>query len=54
MTQRCGRAQRGHRITEGTPGGRFQTVTMLGAISSEGWTATMTVPAPTDSEVFLT
>ena len=27
---------------------------MLGAISSEGWIATMTVSAPTDSEVFLT
>ena len=53
MTRRYGRAQRGHRIREGTPGGRWQTVTMLGAISTEGWTATMTVPAPTDSEVFL-
>ena len=52
-TQRYGRARRGHRIREGTPGGRWQTVTMLGAISAEGWTATMTVPAPTDSEVFL-
>ena len=31
----------------------WQTVTMLGAISAEGWTATMTVPAPTGSEVFL-
>ena len=54
MTRRYGRAQRGQRITEGTPGGRWQTLTMLGAISSEGWIATMTVSAPTDSEVFLT
>ena len=53
MTRRYGRARRGHRIREGTPGGHWQTVTMLGAISTEGWTATMTVPAPTDSEVFL-
>ena len=53
MTRRYGRAQRGQRIRGGTPGGRWQTVTMLGAISAEGWTATMTVPAPTDSEVFL-
>ena len=54
MTRRYGRAQRGQRITQGTPGGRWQTLTMLGAISSEGWIATMTVSAPTDSEVFLT
>ena len=53
MTRRYGRAQRGKRIQEGTSGGRWQTVTMLGAISVEGWTATMTVPAATDSEVFL-
>ena len=53
MSRRYGRAQRGQRITEGTPGGRWQTVTMLGAICPEGWTATMTVPGPTDSEVFL-
>jgi len=53
MTRRYGRAQRGHRIREGTPGGRWQTVTMLGAISTKGWTAMMTVAAPTDSEMFL-
>ena len=53
MTRRYGRARRGHRIREGTPGGRWQTVTMLGAIGTEGWTAMMTVPAPTDSVIFL-
>ena len=40
-------------VREGTPGGHWQTVTMLGAISSEGWLATMTVCAPTDVAVFL-
>ena len=53
MTRRYGRARRGERVREGTPGGHWQTVTMLGAISSEGWLATMTVCAPTDAEVFL-
>jgi transposase len=28
-------------------------MTMLGAIGSEGWQATMTIAAPTDGEVFL-
>lgn len=32
--------------------GCWQTVTMLGAISTEGWTATMRVADPPDSEVF--
>jgi len=53
MTRRYGLALRGHRIQDGTPGGRWQTVTMLGAIGTEGWTAIMTVPAPADSEIVL-
>ena len=53
MTRRYGRAECGHRIREATPGGNWGTVTMLGAISSKGWQATMTTAAPTDGEVFL-
>lgn len=53
MTRRYGRSERGQRIREATPGGHWRTVTMLGAISSEGWQATMTIAAPTDGEVFL-
>lgn len=53
MTRRYGRAERGQRIREATPGGHWRTVTMLGAISSQGWQATMTIAAPTDGEVFL-
>ena len=53
MTRRYGRAPRGRRVNEATPGGHWRTVTMLGAISSQGWQATMTIAAPTDGEVFL-
>lgn len=53
MTRRYGRAPRGQRVKEAAPGGHWRTVTMLGAISSQGWQATMTIAAPTDGEVFL-
>lgn len=53
MTRRYGRAKRGQRVVEATPGGHWRTVTMLGAIGAEGWQATMTIAAPTDTEVFL-
>lgn len=53
MTRRYGRAECGQRIREATPSGHWRTVTMLGAISSKGWQATMTIAAPTDEEVFL-
>jgi transposase len=52
MTRHYGRAAGGRRVTEGTPG-RWRTLTLLGAVSVEGWIATMTVEAPTDGEVFL-
>lgn len=53
MTKLYGRARRGQRIHEGTPDGRWQTVTMLGAVSVNGWQAVMTIPSPTDGDVFL-
>ena len=53
MTRLYGRARRGQRIHEGTPDGRWRTVTMLGAVSVHGWQAVMTIPCPTDGEVFL-
>ena len=53
MTRRYGRAERGQRIREATPGGHWRTVTILGAISSEGWQAAMTIAAPPDRKVFL-
>jgi len=53
MTRLWGRAPRGERVAEGTPGGHWQTLTMLGAMSCAGLVATMTIPSPTDGEVFL-
>lgn len=52
MTRLCGRARRGQRIHEGTPDGRWRTVTLLGAISSKGWQAVMTIESATDGDVF--
>jgi len=52
MTRLWGRAPRGERVAEGTPGGHWQTLTMLGAMSCAGLVAT-TIPSPTDGEVFL-
>jgi transposase len=54
MTRLYGRARRGQRIHEGTPDGRWRTVTLLGAVNSKGWQAVMTVEAATDGDVFLT
>lgn len=42
MTRRYGRAVRGQRVSEGTPGGHWRTLTVLGAIRLSGWVATMT------------
>jgi len=53
MTRRYGRGPRGERIREGTPGGHWRTLTVLGAIRRSGWVATMTIEAPTDGDVFL-
>lgn len=52
MTRRYGRALRGERVREGTPAGHWQTLTVLGAIRSSGWLATMTIEAATDGDVF--
>jgi transposase len=40
-------------VREGTPAGRWRTLTMLGAIRLSGWVATMTIEAATDGEIFL-
>jgi transposase len=53
MTKLYGRARRGQRIHEGTPDGRWRTVTMLGAVSIKGWQAVMTIESSTDGDVFL-
>ena len=53
MTRRYGRAAGGRRVCEGTPGGHWRTLTMLGAIRASGWVATMTIEAATDGDIFL-
>lgn len=53
MTRRYGRAPRGERVGEGVPVGHWHTLTVLGALTSEGLLAAMTVESPTDGEVFL-
>jgi transposase len=53
MTRLYARCQGGARISEGTPDGRWKILTILGAISTCGMIATMTVEAATDREIFL-
>ncbi len=52
MTRCWGRAQRGVRVHEGTPCGHWRTLTVLGAIRTSGWVATMTIEAATDGDIF--
>lgn len=53
MTRRYGRALRGERIREGTPAGHWSMLTLLGAITTQGMLASMTVESATDGDVFL-
>jgi transposase len=53
MTRRFGRCQGGHRVHEATPEGNWKIVTILGAMSTHGILAAMTVEAATDTDIFL-
>lgn len=53
MTRHYGRAPRGERVHEGTPGGHWRTLTVLGALTVDGLQALMTIESPTDGDVFL-
>ena len=53
MTRRYGRAPRGERVREATPAGHWRTLTLLGAMTTQGMLASMTVESPTDGDVFL-
>jgi hypothetical protein len=46
-------ARLGARIQEATPDGRWKILTILGAISTRGMIATMTIEAAIDREIFL-
>jgi transposase len=53
MTRLYARSTGGARIYETTPDGRWKILTILGAISTRGMIATMTIDAATDREIFL-
>ena len=53
MTRLYARCQGGARIHEGTPDSRWKILTILGALSTRGMVAAMTVEAATDREIFL-
>lgn len=53
MTRMFARAQRGERITDVIPRNRGTVTTVLGALSSRGLIATMTVEGGTTGNVFL-
>jgi transposase len=53
MTRLYARCAGGQRIHESTPDGRWKILTILGAISTRGMIATMTIEAATDREIFL-
>lgn len=53
MTRLYARAPGGARVHEGTPEGDWQILTILGAMSTRGMIAAMTIEAATDGEIFL-
>jgi transposase len=53
MTRLYARCTGGARIHEATPDGRWKILTILGAMSTRGMIATMTIEAATDREIFL-
>ena len=53
MTRLYARCTGGARIHETTPDGRWKILTILGAISTRGMIATVTIEAATDREIFL-
>lgn len=54
MTRLYARAAGGQRVHESAPEGNWKILTILGAMSSRGMLAAMTVEAATDREIFLT
>ena len=52
LTRLYGRAPKGARVVDRVPGGRWETVTVLGALTPNGILAAMTVPSATDGDVF--
>ena len=53
MTRLYARCLGGRRIHEATPGSHWKIMTILGAMSTRGMIATMTIEEATDTEIFL-
>ena len=53
MTRTCGRSQRGTRVIEGVPFGRWETTTFVGALRATGFTAPLTIDGPINGRIFL-
>ena len=53
MTRLYARSRDGARIHEAAPGGHWKILTVLGAMSTRGMIATMTIEEPTDADIFL-
>jgi transposase len=53
MTRLRARCLGGRRIHEATPGGHWKIMTVLGAMSTRGIVAAMTIEAATDADIFL-
>jgi len=53
MTRPYGRALRGQRVREATPQSHWQTLTIFAALTMRGLEAPMTIPEPTDGDIFL-
>jgi transposase len=53
MTRTRGRGLKGERVTGAVPQGHWQVTTILGALRMDGMAAAMTIPAATDTDVFM-
>lgn len=53
MTRLYGRAPKGVRVPEAVPHGHWKVLTILGALTSQGVQASMTMDAATDTGIFL-
>jgi transposase len=54
LTRRYGRAPKGERVREAVPHGHWKVLTVLGALSTQGVQASMTIESATDGDVFST
>jgi len=53
MTRQYARSRDGARIHEAAPGGHWKILTILGAMSTRGMIAAMTIEEATDADIFL-